>query len=295
MLLQTVTTTGGLVPANPDSSLFIGCPKLTGATFRYTRDEEIYGESEDAKFVYKVVSGAVRQHKLLSDGRRQIGAFHLPGDVFGLESGPEHRLTAEAIVDTVTMIFDLGAVEYFAMRDIEVARELWKLAARDLDHAVNHMLLLGRKTALERVADFLLEMDARMHPSGAMGLPMLRRDIADYLGLTLETVSRTISRLETEGVLELIAARQIKVLSHFWIDEMQNVVTGTRRRSDIDRDMAEASRFEMCTQRQTEGDHSPAVMHPGWSAGRGKSRAEIQGIYSGASGKSRMASGATDA
>jgi len=91
------------------------------------------------------------------------------------------------------------------------------------------MLLLGRKTALERVADFLLEMDARMRPSGAIGLPMLRRDIADYLGLTLETVSRVISRLEAEGVLELIAAREIRVVTDFWIDEMQNVVTGVKR------------------------------------------------------------------
>ena len=229
MCLQTATAMGDPVSARPEGCLFIACPKLIGGTFRYARDEEIYGEAGEAKFVYKVVSGAVRSHKLLSDGRRQIGAFHLPGDVFGLESGSAHRLTAEAVVDTQTLIFDRSAVEYFALRDIEAARELWRLAARDLDHAVDHMLLLGRKTALERVADFLLEMDARMRPSGAIGLPMLRRDIADYLGLTLETVSRVISRLEAEGVLELIAAREIRVVTDFWIDEMQNVVTGVKR------------------------------------------------------------------
>jgi len=250
MLVQTIPAVASSVPATVECSLFVGCPKLVGATFRYVRDQEIYGEAEDAHFVYKVVTGAVRSHKLLSDGRRQIGAFHLPGDVFGFESGPSHRLTAEAIVDTVTLIFDRRAVEYFALRYIEVARELWKLAARDLDHAVDHMLLLGRKTALERVADFLLEMDARMRPSGAMGLPMLRRDIADYLGLTLETVSRTISRLEMEGVVELVAARQIKVLADFRIDELQNVVTGvqrpgTRRVIDPHDDVA-ACGFEMC-------------------------------------------------
>lgn len=144
MFLQTGTTMGG-APARPEGILFGCCPKLIGATFRYARDEEIYGESEEANFVYKVISGAVRSHKLLSDGRRQIGAFYLPGDVFGLESGSAHRLTAEAIVDSQTLIFDLRAIEYFALRDIEVARELWKLAARDLDHAVDHLLLLGRK------------------------------------------------------------------------------------------------------------------------------------------------------
>ena len=107
MFLQTATATGDPVSARPEGSLFIACPKLIGGTFRYARDEEIYGEAEEAKFIYKVVSGAVRSHKLLSDGRRQIGAFHLPGDVFGLESGGTHRLTAEAIIDTQTLI--LGA------------------------------------------------------------------------------------------------------------------------------------------------------------------------------------------
>jgi CRP-like cAMP-binding protein len=239
VLLEAVSTTthdhlqdpGG---TKPDGTLFAKCPKLVGVTFRYVRDEEIYGEAEEAKFVYKVVRGAVRGYKLLSDGRRQIGAFHLPGDLFGFESGPTHKLTAEAVIETIVLIFERGTLEYFALRDIEVARQLWGLTARNLDHAVEHMLLLGRKTALERVADFLLEMAARMSPSGAMGLPMTRRDIADYLGLTLETVSRTISRLEAEGVVEVVAARQIKVLKRFWIDEMQNVMSGVTRSTKWD-------------------------------------------------------------
>ena len=150
-----------------------------GLAGSFGRDAEIYEENHPAEFLYKVVDGTVRTYKALSDGRRQIGAFHLPGDVFGLESGGTHRLTAEAIIDTQTLIFDRRAVEHFALRNIEVARELGKLAARDLDHAIDHLLLLGRKTALERLADFLLEMDARMRPSGAIGLPMLRRDIAE--------------------------------------------------------------------------------------------------------------------
>jgi len=239
VLLETVPTIShdrmrGPGATKARSILFAGCPKLVGVTFRYVRDEEIYGEAEEAKFVYKVVSGAVRGYKLLSDGRRQIGAFHLPGDLFGFESGPTHKLTAEAVVDTIALVFERGTLEYFALRDIEVARQLWSLTARNLDHAVEHMLLLGRKTALERVADFLLEMAARMSPSGAMGLPMTRRDIADYLGLTLETVSRTISRLEAEGVVEVVAARQIKVLKRFWIDEMQNVVSGVAKSANWD-------------------------------------------------------------
>jgi CRP-like cAMP-binding protein len=199
------------LPAGPENHLFAGCPELVGAKLSYGRDEEIYGEAEDAEFVYKVVSGAVRTYKLLSDGRRQIGAFHLPGDLFGLESSSTHKLTAEAVADTVLLVFKRRTLEHFATHHIEVARQLWNLTACNLDHAEEHMLLLGRKTALEKVAAFLLEMDGRMHPTGAISLPMTRRDIADYLGLTLETVSRTISQLQAEGMVELSTARQITV------------------------------------------------------------------------------------
>ena len=109
------------------------------------------------------------------------------------------------------MVFKRRTLETLATRDVEVARQLWALTARSLDHAEEHMLLLGRKSAPERVASFLLEMDARMQLSGAINLPMTRRDIADYLGLTLETVSRTVSQLQAEGTVELSGARQIKV------------------------------------------------------------------------------------
>jgi CRP-like cAMP-binding protein len=200
-----------MVPPGTENFLFADCPELVGAKLIYARDEEIYGEAEEAEFVYKVVSGAVRTYKLLSDGRRQIGAFHLPGDLFGLESSATHKLTAEAVTDTVVLVFKRRTLEHFAMRDIAVARQLWSLTARSLDHAEEHMLLLGRKTAAEKVAAFLLEMDGRMRPTGAISLPMTRRDIADYLGLTLETVSRTISQLQAEGVVERSTARQIIV------------------------------------------------------------------------------------
>ena len=216
VLPQTATTTQNqpapaIVLPGAENYLFAGCPELIGATLHYARDEEIYGEAEQAEFVYKVVSGAVRTYKLLSDGRRQIGAFHLPGDLFGLESSRTHKLTAEAVTETVVLVFKRRTLEHFAMRNIEVARQLWNLTARNLDHAEEHMLLLGRKTAAEKVAAFLLEMDERMQPTGAISLPMTRRDIADYLGLTLETVSRTISQLQAEGVVERSSARQIIV------------------------------------------------------------------------------------
>jgi CRP-like cAMP-binding protein len=191
--------------------LFADCPELIGASMSYGRDEEIYGEGEEAEFVYLVVKGAVRTYKLLSDGRRQIGAFHLEGDLFGFESGSMHRLSAEAISETTVLIFKRRTVEAVASRNLEVARELWALAARSLDHAEQHMLLLGRKTATERVASFLLEMQQRMNGSVSINLPMTRRDIGDYLGLALETVSRALSQLKGEGTVELPDARHIRV------------------------------------------------------------------------------------
>jgi CRP/FNR family nitrogen fixation transcriptional regulator len=182
---------------------------LIATEFSYRKDEEIYGEDEPAEYVYQVIRGAVRTYKLLSDGRRQIGAFHLPGDVFGLESGTAHRLAAEAIIDTSVRLVKRRSLEQAAGTDVKVAQKLWTMTAGDLRHAEDHMLLLGRKNAMERVANFLLEMDRRLAVAGMMALPMCRRDIGDYLGLTLETVSRALSQLHGEGVLGFSGARQI--------------------------------------------------------------------------------------
>ena len=182
---------------------------LVATEFSYKKDEEIYGEGEPSDYVYQIISGSVRSYKLLSDGRRQIGAFYLPGDVFGLESGSVHRLTVEAIVDTTVRLVKRRSLEEAAGKAVQVARSLWSMTAGELRHAEDHMLLLGQKTAMERVASFLLEMDRRLAVTGMMVLPMCRRDIGDYLGLTLETVSRALSQLESHGVLGFSGARQI--------------------------------------------------------------------------------------
>jgi CRP/FNR family transcriptional regulator, nitrogen fixation regulation protein len=182
---------------------------LVATEFTYRKDTEIYGEDEPAEYVYQVIRGAVPTYKLLSDGRRQIGAFHLPGDVFGLESGTTHRLAAEAILDTTLRLVKRRSLEQSAQSDVRVARDLWSITSGELQHAENHMLLLGRKTAMERVATFLLEMDRRLARTGMIALPMCRRDIGDYLGLTLETVSRSLSELQNKGVLGLSSARAI--------------------------------------------------------------------------------------
>jgi len=190
-------------------SVIASCSGVIATEFSYSKDEEIYGEGEPSEYVYQVIRGSVRTYKLLNDGRRQIGAFHLPGDVFGLESGPVHRLTAEAIVDTTVRLVKRRNLEQAAGITVQVARSLWAMTAGELRHAEDHMLLLGRKNAMERVASFLLEMDRRLAKTGMMALPMCRKDIGDYLGLTLETVSRALSQLHSEGVLGFSGARQI--------------------------------------------------------------------------------------
>jgi CRP/FNR family nitrogen fixation transcriptional regulator len=202
----------------------VGRPKFLGehgglartqfnlSEFKYSRGAEIFGEAEPAEYVYQVVDGAVRSYKLLSDGRRQIGAFHLIGDIFGLENGPAHRFTAEAIVDTTVRLVKRISLEQIAEADALVARDLLSMTTNNLQHAENHMLLLGRKTSLERVAAFLLEMDRRLSPTGAMALPMYRRDIADYLGLTLETVSRALSCLHEKGIIDFLGQTQRQIV-----------------------------------------------------------------------------------
>ena len=205
------STKAGPVPfAKPDQFCALtGHAGLVASEFSYHKDEEVYGEDEPAEYVYQVVSGSVRSYKLLSDGRRQIGAFYLPGDVFGLESGPTHRLTAEAVADTTVRLVKRRNLEQAAGITVQVARSLWAMTAGELRHAEDHMLLLGRKNAMERVASFLLEMDRRLAGTGMVALPMCRRDIGDYLGLTLETVSRALSQLHGDGVLGFSGARQI--------------------------------------------------------------------------------------
>ena len=192
-----------VAPHAPGSSL-----DLMGAPMPFARNVEIYGEDEPADYLYKVISGAVRSYRVLDDGRRQIGAFHLPGDMFGLEAGATHASSAEAVADSVVLVIKRSAVIALAERDSEVARQLWTLTARELGRAQNHMLLLIRN-AKERIASFLLEMAERAPGTDSVELPMSRQDIADYLGLTIETVSRTLTQLEAVAAIALPTSRRV--------------------------------------------------------------------------------------
>ena len=183
--------------------------ELMGVRMSYARNTEIYGEGEPADYLYKVMSGAVRVSKLLDDGRRQVTAFHLAGEIFGLELGKEHRFSAEAISESSILVVKRSTVLALAGRDGEVARQLWTLTADALQRVQDHMLVLGCMNAKERVANFLLQLAKRVSSGNEVELPMPRQDIADYLGLTIETVSRTMTQLENDATIGLPSSRRI--------------------------------------------------------------------------------------
>lgn len=189
-----------------------------GVKMAFARDEEIYAQEEEADLIYQVVSGAVRTTRLMSDGRRQIGAFYRAGDVFGMEKGEEHRFSAEALCDTVLLVAKKKALGLAAGQDA-LERFMAQATARELDRMQDHLLLLGRKTACEKVASFLLEMADRATKQ-KVDLPMGRQDMADYLGLTIETVSRMVTQLQTASIVEFPANRQFVVTNRAALERL---------------------------------------------------------------------------
>jgi CRP/FNR family nitrogen fixation transcriptional regulator len=183
------------------------------ARHRFARGEEVFAEGDDGTFFYRVVSGTVRTGKLLADGRRQIDAFHLAGDVFGLESGDRHRFTAEAVDDVVVIAYRRSRFDSLVHDDPAFGELLMASMLTSLDRAHDHMVLLGRKTALEKMASFLLDMAHRRPGADKVVLPMQRNDIADHLGLTIETVSRTLTQMVRDGLIRLAEAGRTVILA----------------------------------------------------------------------------------
>jgi len=184
---------------------------LQGPTLSFGRDEEVFGEGEPADHVYRVVSGAVRTFRVLADGRRQICEFHLPGDCLGFEPSAAHRTSAEAMGETRLVSVRRSALLDGADTAPDVARMLWRSAVADLQRSQDHVLRLGHRSASERVASFLLEVAGRLGGADRFDLPMSRQDIADYLGLTIETVSRSFTHLQSLGLIEVRACRSIRL------------------------------------------------------------------------------------
>jgi CRP/FNR family nitrogen fixation transcriptional regulator len=186
----------------------VGAIECIGAPMLFRRQAEIYGEGEPADYLYEVVTGVVRTCKVLGDGRRQVGGFYLRGDIFGLETGAEHAFSAEAITECRVLVAKHSTLIARAKTDHEVAFQLWMLTGRELRRLQDHLLLLI-KNAAERVAAFLLALAERSSTGNSIDLPMSRRDIADHLGLTIETISRTLSYLESVQAIELLSTRRV--------------------------------------------------------------------------------------
>jgi CRP/FNR family transcriptional regulator, nitrogen fixation regulation protein len=180
-----------------------------GLRMNFAKDEEIFCQDEEADLLYIVVTGAVRTTRLLSDGRRQVGSFYYPGDLVGLETGDLHRFSAEALCDCTLLVVKRSAVKTFA-GDEDLDRALWQATRRELERTQEHLLVLGRKTACEKVASFLMDL-AQRDRSEQVALPMGRQDMADYLGLTIETVSRMLTQLQGASVVEFDGCRRFRV------------------------------------------------------------------------------------
>ena len=192
--------------ATPPSA---GLMDRVGLRMTFAKGEEIFGQDEDADMIHSVVSGAVRTMRLLSDGRRQIGDFYYPGDVIGLEIGAIYRFSAEALSDCVIHVVKRSSLHALS-GDGALDKTLWDATRRELERTQEHLLMLGRKSACERVASFLMDVAQRVG-SEDVSLPMGRQDMADYLGLTIETVSRMVTQLQGSRIVEFATSRQFRV------------------------------------------------------------------------------------
>lgn len=191
-------------PSQPNLPIVLDFVPLQPLNF-FQAGSEIYAQGEKAGGLYQVEFGAVRTYRLLADGRRQISAFHLVGETFGFEADTTHHFFAEAINATGIRVYRFGA-------GADVSGQLLPLALRGLTRAQEHLLVLGRQNAIERVAAFLVDIAERQGGLRQVELPMSRMDIGDYLGLTIETVSRVFTRLKDKGVIRLLSLRSIEIV-----------------------------------------------------------------------------------
>ena len=190
-------------PATPDA---IDLLEEFGTTITVQRDHEIYAQGDNAAYCWKVLSGCVRTVKLMEDGRRQVGDFLLAGEHFGFDDLDTCEFAAEAVSDVTLRRYPRRLVESLADSNAALAHRLRDMTLTHLRNAYDRMVMLGRKTAMERVASFLLDLDHRATVPGRtqLELPMSRTDVADHLGLTVETVCRLLAHMKREGTIDVL-------------------------------------------------------------------------------------------
>jgi CRP/FNR family transcriptional regulator, anaerobic regulatory protein len=179
-----------------------------GRRVQFTSHETVFAQEELTTSFYNLLEGVMRFYKLLPDGRRQIIGFALPGDFVGMETTARRTFSADAVGLVTVCRFSKSAFASFIENKPHILRRINELIICELSQAQNHMVLLGRRSAEEKVASFLIGWRDRLARLGvaknAVPLPMGRQDIADFLGLTIETVSRTMTKLEREGTIEIV-------------------------------------------------------------------------------------------
>jgi CRP-like cAMP-binding protein len=206
------------VTALPDTTMWAkGVPAIDplpakGARRVTPRDGEIFGEGDAADRWYRLVSGTVRVFRVLADGRRHIGEFVHPGQFFGFEPGAVHTQSAEAVERADYLVYPIAAIERRMADDPDARRGLQALLMERLAAAELRILTLGRLAAAERLADFILAARRRSADPRVVALPMSRVDLADYLGLTVETVSRLFTSMRRRGIIRLPTANRIEIL-----------------------------------------------------------------------------------
>lgn len=170
--------------------------------------ETVFYEQQISTSSFVVLDGVMRLYRLLPNGRRQIVSFALSGDLLGMNASDRHEFSADAIGGVTVCQMSNAAFRRLIDDNPRFLRRISELAVRELHQLRNHMVLLGRRSAEGKVATFLLDWRDRFtqpnETSEMVPLPMSRLDIADYLGLTVETVSRTFTKLERDGVIDII-------------------------------------------------------------------------------------------
>lgn len=185
-------------------------------TYEVGSNDTVLNEGDPAHNVYNVTSGVLKIYKLLPDGRRQITGFLFPGDFLGLTHNDVYAYSAETLTPTVLCRFSRKKLEALLGEIPHLEQRLLSMVSHELAAAQDQMVMLGRKSARERVVSFLLMLSRSASRRGEAGnpvtVPMTRTDIADYLGLTIETVSRTLTQLKKQGLIELLGEKQIKLM-----------------------------------------------------------------------------------
>ncbi len=189
--------------------------------------EALFCEGDEAGFLYEVVDGVMCNYRILLDGRRQIISFAYPGDLIGLGHTESHRFSCEAVCDARVRSIPKAALLRDAQGQAHVGHRLLEIATAELADMQEHQLLLGRKSAMEKLASFLLMLACRSKGEGAktarFNLPMTRTDIADYLGMTIETVSRNLTKLKVLGVIDLPQTTRVIICD---MDKLEELAEG---------------------------------------------------------------------